>query len=147
VNRAAIGVALVATFLIGASLGLMGGILFSGRWHGDRAPRWAEGRLRGGEPGPQGREGPRSDVMVIRLRQALDLSDAQVERIRPLLEQAHTTMLGARESLRVRIEVVLTPEQRARWRQLEARRAYPGRPRGPFGHANRAQPGEEGEPR
>lgn len=148
-NRAAIVIALVATFLIGASLGLMGGIFFA--MH--QRPFHAELRARGTFPpgpgpgllGPPDRRVMRHVMVMPRLREALDLTDAQAAAIEPLVEETHRTMGAARDSLRARIERVLTPEQRERWRRLEERRGFPGEKRGPRGRANRALPGPEGE--
>jgi len=151
VNRPVIVLALVATFLIGASLGLMGGFLFATSQRPPHAAWLERGRGPGG-PGVFGRVGEEvgrrvvRNVMVMpRLREALDLTDEQAARIEPLVNETHRAMGAARESLRVRIERVLTPEQRERWRRLEATRGFPGEPRGPRGRANRALPGPEGD--
>lgn len=152
-SRAAIAVALVATFLIGASLGLMGGIAFMAR-HRPPMPFWVEaGRgspsMRfhpGGPMGSASGEARRTHVLA-RMREALDLTDAQVAQIGPLIEQAHRSMGAARDSLRERIDRVLTPAQRDRLHRLEARRGVPGEPRDPDGRAHRALPGDEGDQR
>lgn len=151
-NRPVIVLALVAAFLIGASVGLMGGIFFTLQTHRPPGP-FFEGRGRGmGGPGVFERVGGEVGRRVVRnvrvmthLRGALDLSDEQVARIEPLVERSHAAMGAERESLRVRIERVLTPGQRERWRRLEARRGFPGETRGPRGRANRALPGPEGD--
>lgn len=148
-NRAAIVIALVAAFLIGASLGLMGGIFFAMQ----QRPMHGELRPRGPMPpgpgaglfGPPDRRVMRHVLVMPRLREALDLTDAQAAAIEPLVEETHRTMGAARDSLRARIERVLTPEQRERWRRLEERRGFPGENRGPRGRANRALPGPEGD--
>ena len=151
-TRASIIIALVATFLIGASLGLMGGIMFGMHHRGPRPP-WSMGergrRAPGSFGGPE-RRVMRHTIVMPRLREALDLTDAQAARIEPLIEETHKTMGAARESLQVRIERVLTPEQRERWRRLEATRRSSGATRGSRGsgdRTHRAQPGGEGEPR
>lgn len=133
-TRASIIIALVATFLIGASLGLMGGILFGSHQPHMRRPAWAGAGPRMGAPrvpglrggGDPDRRALRERQVLPHLRSELALTDAQVERIRVLLEEAHASMGAARESLRVRIERELTAEQRERWSKLEARRRYPG---------------------
>jgi ribosomal protein S13 len=152
VNRAAIVIALVATFLIGASLGLMGGIFFSALMHRPPAGPFAGPGPGFGGPDVRRYVGRNVDrrvlrhVMVMpRLREALELTDEQAAVIEPLVEQTHRAMGEARDSLRARIERVLTPEQRERWRRLEERRGFPGEKRGPRGRANRALPGPEGE--
>lgn len=153
-SRPALVVALVATFLIGASLGLMGGIAFMAR-HRPPAFSWIGARpgehpgmlgpgMPGGMPGAAERAEARRKRVLAHLREDLDLSDAQVARIQPLIDEAHQTMGATRDSLRARIDRVLTPEQRERLRRLEARRGFPGDPRGPGGRAHRAQPGDEG---
>ena len=148
-NRPAIILALVATFLIGASLGLMGGIMFT--WHHNRPPGMPF--FQGGPPHggpPRGERGPRAmtpERMLSRLRETLDLTDEQAAKIEPILREAHTNMDAARDSLRARVDRVLSPEQRERWRRLEAHRGFPGENRGPKDRANRALPGPEGETR
>jgi hypothetical protein len=152
VTRASIIIALIATFLIGVSLGLMGGIVFGMHYRGPRPP-WSMSERGPRTPGTFGgteRRVMRHSIVMPRLREALDLSDAQAARIEPLIEDAHKAMGAARESLQVRIERVLTPEQRERWRRLQASRSFSGESRGPRGEgdrAHRAQPGVEGEPR
>lgn len=148
-NRTAIVVALVAAFLIGASLGLVGGVAFTLAQHRGQAPPWADGPRRGdpGERSWRDRRPPRGAAVLPRLRRTLELTDEQAALIEPLVLEAHRAMSATRDSLRVRIEKVLTPGQRERWRRLEARHGVPGQPRGPLDRAHRAQPGEEGEPK
>lgn len=151
-NRPAVVLALVATFLIGVSLGVLSGFFLSTAFHRP-PPRFAGMRERGfGGPGMReraegsvGRVRLRHTLVMPRLREALDLSDEQVATIAPLVDEAHRAMGAARESLRVRIERVLSPGQRERWRELETRRGYPGEPRGPLGRTNRPRPGPEGD--
>ena len=151
-TRASIIIALVATFLIGASLGLMGGIMFGMNHRGPRPP-WSVGERGRRSPGTFGgseRRVMRHTIVMPQLREALDLTDAQAARIEPMIEETHKAMGAARESLETRIGRVLTPEQRERWRQLQASRGFPAQSRGPRregDRAHRAQPGEEGEPR
>lgn len=154
-TRASIIIALVATFLIGASLGLMGGILFAGHQPHLRRQGWPGAGPRMGAPRFPGLRGGDPDRRVLRERQVLphlkselNLDDQQVERIRVLLDDAHESMGAARESLRVRIERVLTPEQRERWSKLEAKRRYveaPGKPG--LGPPGGPPPGPEDERR
>ena len=153
-NRTAIIVALVAAFLIGASLGLTGGILFMFAQHRPGAAAYGRGGPPPGGPGMFGGPGgpgvpghPGPDRLMPRLREALDLSDEQVAKIEPILAEAHRTMTTTRDSLRARIDRELTPEQRERWRRLEARRGFPGETRGLLGRTHRAHPGPEGEER
>jgi hypothetical protein len=146
VNRQGLVLALVATFLIGASLGLMSGILFTYYQH--RGPGFMHGGPPPGGPleGP-GRHGMGPGAMLPRLREALDLTDEQIALIEPILKEGHANMNATRDSLRARIDRVLSPEQRERWRRLEARRGFPGETRGPLGRTHRALPGPEGEQR
>jgi Spy/CpxP family protein refolding chaperone len=152
VTRASIIIALVATFLIGASLGLMGGIMFGMHHRGPRTT-WSmseRGRRAPGTHGGTERRVMRHTIVMPRLREALDLTDAQAARIEPLIEETHKAMGAVRESLEIRIGRVLTPEQRERWRRLQASREFPAQSRGPRregDRAHRAQPGEEGEPK
>lgn len=149
-TRASIIIALVATFLIGASLGLMGGILFAGHQPHMRRPAWAGAGPRMGAPrmpgigggGDPDRRVLRERQVLPHLRSELALTDAQTERIRVLLEEAHASMGAARDSLRARIERVLTAEQRERWSRLEARHRYPGA----IGDSARPEPGRPPEP-
>lgn len=126
-SRTAIVIALVAAFLLGASLGLTSGILLTIFHHRPSDVTWfgrAPGMRERGEFGRSDRRVLRGVMVLPRLSAALDLTDEQEKRIRPLLEEAHRSMGAARDSLRVRIERELTPEQRERWRRLEARRGF-----------------------
>ena len=55
------------------------------------------------------------------LERELDLSPAQRERIVAQLDRARRQQAVVRESTHVWIERELTPEQRARWKQMEER--------------------------
>jgi len=147
VNRQALILALIATFLIGASLGLMGGILFTSYHHHGPGPEFGHDRPPGGPFEGHGRRPMGPSAMLPRLREALNLTDEQVAKIEPILKEAHENMDATRDSLRARIDRVLSPEQRESWRRLEARRGFPGEPRGPMDRTHRAVPGPEGEQR
>ena len=138
-NRLALVTSLLAVFLVGVSLGLIGGIVFSqGRPFGAHGPVAGMRMLRG----------PRGPAQALpRLARALDLTPEQVRRLEPRVRASQRLFEAARESLRARIEIELTPEQRARWRELERGRGFPGGPRGRTGRPHRAEPGSEGEPR
>jgi len=145
-SRSAIIISLLATFLVGCSFGLVGGMVVSHliaahhhRWHGPEGA-WRPDRLRG--PG-----GPGLGEAMPRLEWALDLTPAQIERIQPKVLATRREFAAVRESLRSRIESELTPVQRERWRAMQLEHGFPGEPRGPWGRAHRAPPGEEGEPR
>jgi hypothetical protein len=155
-------IALAAAFLVGCSAGVMGGILFA-RFvlHPQHAPFMApmhmggpgadHGPGPGGPGGPGGPDGPPGpggpQRHLAHLSQALGLSDQQRARIAPLLEQSRGQFEALRDSLEARISRELTPEQRARWQQMQ--RELPGRGarRGPWPRPDRAGPGDEGEPR
>ena len=115
-NRSAIITSLVAMFLVGASLGLVGGLMYSHFGHGG----WRHHGVVGGWRGQQGPGGPgsRDHDPLPRLTHALDLTPQQVERIRPMLVQSKSEFAAVRESLRVRISRELTAEQQVRWQKL-----------------------------
>jgi hypothetical protein len=140
-NRPALVISLLAVFLVGASLGLMAGIAFEhhptfGPHPGPMGPRAG---MRGGRP-------PLSEVLP-RLARALDLTPGQVERIRPKVVASQQQFEAARESLRSRIETELTPQQIARWHEIEHQRPFPGFTRGPQDRFGRAPARPEGESR
>ena len=83
-----------------------------GDWRRDRGP---------GRPGRPGRPGPE------RVLSQLDLSEEQRTRIEGILDAARPRYAAVRESTRVEIDRVLTPEQRTKMKELEER--YPGRRR------------------
>lgn len=160
-------IALAAAFLVGCSAGALGGIVFArfmlmphrmelGVHDGPRpdgpggpghiGPDGAEGPGGpGGPAGPPGMGGP--ERHLARLSRALDLSDAQRERMRGHMEHSRGEFDGVRDSLEARITRDLTPAQRERWKQMQ--RELPGRGarRGPWPRPDRAGPGEQGEPR
>jgi hypothetical protein len=120
-------IATAAAFIVGCSVGLMGGIVFvhlvASRRHG---PVVFEGVRGGGRPpffgrgwpgpGPGGRDG-----MLPALDRALDLSPEQHERLITVLDRARHEHEVVRDSMHVWIERELTPAQRERWRQMEDR--------------------------
>lgn len=113
-------IATAAAFIVGCSAGLIGGILFM-RIAGP--PMF--GAMRHGGPPFIGRRGPGgpggSDRMMPMLERTLDLSPAQRERVVARLDRARRETAAVHESLQVWIELELTPEQRARWKQMEDR--------------------------
>ncbi len=122
-------IAIAAAFVVGCSVGLMGGILFMrfaapgppmAGLHGPRPPYF-------GPAGPGARGGP--EQMLPRLERALQLSAEQHDRIVAILDGARHGHAAMRESMHVEIERVLTPEQRERWRKLEERFERPRRGR------------------
>ena len=161
-SRNAIIISLLAMFLSGAALGLMGGIYFSHRMHAKAmglpdpphggmflgrpfaGPGGGPGGPRG--PGRRGMRDPIEDVLP-RLTRMLELSPEQVERIAPKVSATRGQFAAVRESLHARIESELTPEQIKRWREMRERMDHPGRPRGPWRRTNGATPQNEGEAR
>jgi hypothetical protein len=131
----AILIAALVGLLSGASLGLMGGILFS-RSMLPQPPRHEERRMRRG--------GGDRDLLG-HLERRLHLDAGQRDRIDDLLDQARRDMAASRESLHVRIGRELTPDQLREWNEMEKQRFNPGRNRrGQFGPP---RPGEESKPR
>lgn len=119
-------IATAAAFLVGCSVGLMGGIVFVhfvAPWlhHGGafgehrRFGHDEPGRLRG----PGGSEG--RGRMFLMMERELRLSPEQHQRIGAALDRAREKQMAARESLHVWIESELTPEQRERWHQMQER--------------------------
>lgn len=112
-------IATAAAFIVGCSVGLMGGILFvhfvAPRLHG----RSEFGTERGF--GPPGRGGRGPERMLPELDRALSLTPEQHGRILTALDRARDEQVAVRESVHVWIERELTPEQRERWKQMEER--------------------------
>jgi len=120
-------IATAAAFVVGCSVGLIGGMIFMhfvGPGHG---PMFVHGRwgpppfeMRGGFRGER-HWGPRPEGLMPMLDRELNLSPAQRERIVAQLDRARRQQAAVRESTHVWIERELTPEQRARWKQMEER--------------------------
>lgn len=158
-SRKAIVISLVAMFLSGAALGLMGGIFFSHDMHaramgGPMGPHGGMLREFGPPDGPGRVLGGRGaadrdplDKVLPRLTRMLELTPEQVARLEPKVRESRQQFGAVRESLHARIESELTPEQIARWREMRRHMPNPGEPRGPWNRAHRADPGNEGEPR
>lgn len=143
-GRQGLVIAAVAALVVGFSLGLVAGIAFMrfgppahapfAFGHGDRGGLSGEGRMAGpgiGFMGPGRRMSP--GPMLRQLSRALDLSDAQRERIHVILMKSHGEQAAMRDSTHAAIERELTPAQRARWREMELRfqqtwRGHPGHP-------------------
>lgn len=167
-SRKAIVISLLAVFLSGAALGLMGGILFAHRMHrlpfdgpgGRHVGLFAHGPMGApgaphdggpvgpgghGAPGMRGRD-PMLDLLP-RLTELLDLTPEQLARIEPKVRASRQQFGAVRESLHARIESELTPEQITRWREMRERAPFPGEPRGAWRRTHRAPPAPEGEPK
>ncbi len=147
-NRPSLVISLVAVFLVGIALGLMGGILFASHMHSREPGPWPG---RGGGPMAgmrrQGGPPPISEALP-RLQRMLNLTPEQVARIKPRVIESQQQFEAARESLRSRIDAELTPEQKKRFDEFHRRHSFPGGPPPPDeDRAHRAPPGDEGEPR
>ena len=142
-NRAAIIMTVAVAALLGASVAIVCGILFAHHLRAGGRDGWR----RGFGPPPGGR--PPLVQVLPRLAHALDLTPEQIARIKPKVVQSQKEFEAARESLRSRIDVELTPAQRARWREMERKREmgrpFPGKPGDD--HPDRPSAGEPGEPR
>ncbi len=152
-SRAAIVISLVATFIVGAALGLVGGILFQHRvlmaMRGERPGFFLfhRGGPGFGDRGMGPRERPSARDALPRLQRLLDLTPEQVKRIEPKVVESQRLFEAARESLHARIDVELTPQQRERWQAFQRSHPFPGPPPGADDRTHRAPPGDEGAPR
>jgi hypothetical protein len=138
IGRRGLVIVVFASLVTGGAIGLVGGILFArnvflgpppGR------PGWAHGAPAAGPP----------PMPLGMLRQSLDLSPGQEERVRAQIQRSRGEFEAIRESVLARVERELTPEQRARWRELQRRFPEPGRRRGRWARPNPAVPGAEGD--
>ena len=123
-------IATAAAFIVGCSVGLMGGILFMR--FGAQGPheRFMSGGRRGGAPPFERRGGPGPpEGLLPMLGRELDLSPEQHGRILAQIDRARLQHGAVRESMHVWIERELTPEQRERWKKMEVR--YERSRRGP----------------
>lgn len=177
ISRRGLAIAIGASFIVGGSLGLIGGVLFArivffSGWRSGAAPAWgrpgAIGRMMPGlgmreramlPPGLRGRallgpdlRGAGPGPIFLLLARELDLSAQQRGRIEQILDRSRGEWATVRESTRTAIERELTPEQRTKWIMMEQR--YPGiglwgLPRGPGRERpSRAEPElEKGERR
>ena len=136
-------IAIAAAFIVGCSVGLMGGIVFS--------------RLVGYGPGPPfGRHGgppvffersfpggpSRGERVFTYMSREIDLNPEQRKRIEVLIDNARRQHEAVRESTEAALDRELTPAQRARWRGLEQEMGMHRRREGP----PPGEPGREGPP-
>ena len=113
-------IAIVAAFIVGCSIGMVGGIVFA-RFvlH---PPHFAVGFRGPGAGGPGRPGGPHGHgPMLDMLERSLDLKPDQRARIERILEESGRGYAVVRESTHAAIERELTPDQRDRWRQVEER--------------------------
>lgn len=124
-------IATAAAFIVGCSVGLIGGILFirfaaPGPHGGFRA-----GGMPGGPPPyfagrPRGRDGrSHEERMLPFLEREIGLTPDQRERIVAQIDRARDQHVAVRESMKVWLERELTPAQRERWKQVEERMGLP----------------------
>jgi len=117
-NRGLI-IAVAASFIVGCSLGMMGGIVFThllghGGFGRGGPPPFMERRGPGGPSGPERRE-----RMFTYMTREMGLNPEQKQRIEALIDKARSQHEAVRESTEAALDRELTPEQRARWRELE----------------------------
>ena len=137
-TRAAVIIAVLSALLVGAAMGLVGGIVFTHHVLPHFMSRHGgEMRWRHGPPG-----GPSPRELLPRFTRMLDLEPAQVDSIREEIERSRGDFDAVRESLHVRIERHLTPKQRERMRVL-IRERHPGDFGGPMARPHRAEPGQD----
>lgn len=119
-SRSSLFISMLAVFLIGAALGLMGGILFA---------RQVRAAMRSGPvfisrlvpP----REPPTPAEALARMQRMLDLTPEQVREIEPHVRESQQVVEAARETLNNRIDAVLDPRQRERWQMFQRTRTFP----------------------
>ena len=120
-------IAIVVAFVFGLAGGVAGALGTIALTHHGRPPFGDHERIgrdgpgRGDRPGPRGRRGGGRPGMERVLDRQLDLSDEQRARIEAILDAARPRYAAMRESTRVEIDRVLTPEQRTRLKELEDR--------------------------
>lgn len=117
ISRGMLVIAMLSALLFGAAVGLIGAMAFTHLTPGRGSHREFVHR------GPRGRRPmPMPGLVMLRLERELKLTDAQHRAIEQVLDQSRTEFEAARESTRVRIDRVLTPEQQKQWHQMERRR-------------------------
>lgn len=145
-NRAAVIILIVVAALVGASAAIVAGVAYEHHIRQGLRGGWMR-RDEGMRPYAGGR--PPLEQVLPRLARSLNLSPEQIERIRPKVIESQKQFEAARESLRSRIDVELTPAQRQRWHDMERmrdlRRPFPVRPGDE--HPDRPRAGNPGEPR
>jgi len=116
ISRSALVIAVLSALLLGATLGLVGGVAFSSYMHGRGLYREFAHR------GPWGRRPmPMPGLIMQHLERELKLNESQHRAIETLLDQSRTEFQAVRESTHARIDRVLTPEQLEHWHQMERR--------------------------
>jgi Spy/CpxP family protein refolding chaperone len=106
-------IAVLASFLVGCSMGLMGGILIARFVLHPPSPRLA---WRHPEPGMR----PRGPVLEM-IERRLDVTAAQRARIEAILDSSRVAYAAVRESTHAALRRELRPEQRGALDRMEAR--------------------------
>jgi Spy/CpxP family protein refolding chaperone len=109
ISKRELVIAVTAALVIGLALGIMAGML---------GARYMSGMPGHGHHGPMGMGGP---APLARLERALDLSPAQADSIEAIFDRARARFEARRDSIRSEIDAQLTPEQRAKWKQMESK--------------------------
>jgi len=134
-------IAIAASFIVGCSVGLMGGIVFS-RFVGHPGPPFG----RHGPPPTFERRVPgwpsRGERMFTYMSREIDLSPEQRKRLEAVIDNARRQHQAVRDSMQAALDRELTPAQRARWKQLETEMGMRRRREGP----PPGEPGREGPP-
>jgi hypothetical protein len=139
--------AVVSALFLGASLGFMGGVVFT-KHHFSGGPQRQVMRVRGhgrGAPGEM-RVMPSARVLLPWLERELDLSAKQVDAIRTEIDRSRSDMESVHDSLHTRVARHLTPKQRERFETMLKQR-FPGDHRGRGPRGIRPGPGQEGDPK
>jgi hypothetical protein len=136
-----IAIAILASFVVGCSAGLVAGILLM-RFVPPGGPPfgflrhdggWAMGRHPGLEGGPGAPGAPgimRPDRLLGHLDRVLDLTPEQRGRVLGVLDRTRAQAEALHESTHAQIESLLTVDQRAKWRAMEERYREAWRGRG-----------------
>lgn len=117
-------IATAAAFVVGCSVGLMGGILFM-RWAVPGPHARFERGMRGGPPPFMIRRGPgpgHEERTLSLLERELNLTPEQHVRLIRVLDRARKEREALHDSLKIWLARELTPEQQARWKEVEEHR-------------------------
>ncbi len=117
-------IAVLASLIVGGSVGMVGGILFA---RFALMPSHPPGAWRDGGPAHLM---PRAALLPM-LERRLDLTPEQRTRIERILDSSRVAFAAAHESTRAAVARELTPQQREEWKQLETRLMRERRGRGP----------------
>ena len=153
-NRWALVLSLVVALLLGCAMGFIGSVMLARATFGEVPPIFGQGRIghheHGGPGGPKGSNGPGNHgARFERLVRALDLTPDQVARLKPRVEATRKQFDALRDSMHAQIDRELTPQQREKFKKLQAMRPFPrpGHDRGAWPPPPPADSGEDKEPR